>query len=154
MTGKEKCRILRQIRNDIAAKNDLPAFEDTCTHQGECRGTCPKCESEVRSLEKALEKKRALRKRVALAGVSLGLCATLTGCTPEQISMAAKLLRPKPTPDVSITRTMGEVEVEMGEVEMPPEPDIIIEEMGEVPEIIMMPTEDTQDTEDTEDAQI
>ena len=60
MRGKEKCRILKQIRAEIAAQNDIDLVIEECTHKGECRGTCPRCESEVRYLERELEKRRAL----------------------------------------------------------------------------------------------
>ena len=49
-------------------------------HKGECRGTCPRCESEVRYLERELEKRRRLKKAVALAGISAGMTVALSGC--------------------------------------------------------------------------
>ena len=80
MTGKEKCRILKQIRRQIAEENDISLVIEECTHKGECRGTCPRCESEVRYLENELEKRRSLKKKIALAGISAGVVATLSGC--------------------------------------------------------------------------
>ena len=47
MLGKQKCRILKQIRQRIADENDIPYVTRECTFQGECRGTCPRCESEL-----------------------------------------------------------------------------------------------------------
>jgi len=81
MTGKEKCRILKQIREQIAKENDIDLVVAECTHKGECRGTCPRCESEVRYLEEQLEKRRRLRRNVALAGISAGVVASLAGCS-------------------------------------------------------------------------
>ena len=75
MTGKQKCAILRQIRRDIAAKNDISITISECKHQGSCLGTCPKCESEVAELEKALDARRKKGKQVVLAGISAGLIA-------------------------------------------------------------------------------
>ena len=75
MTGKQKCAILRQIRRDIAAKNDISITISECKHQGNCLGTCPKCESEVAELEKALDARRKKGKQVVLAGISAGLIA-------------------------------------------------------------------------------
>jgi len=80
MTGKQKCRILKQIRKQIADANDIQYIIEECSHRGSCRGTCPKCEWEVRMLEKALEKRRLAGKKVALAGISAGFF--LTACSP------------------------------------------------------------------------
>ena len=53
--GKEKCRILKEIRAEIARQNGIAWTVESCAHKGNCRGTCPKCEAEVVALEKALE---------------------------------------------------------------------------------------------------
>ena len=52
--GKEKCRILKEIRAEIARQNGIAWTVESCAHKGNCRGTCPKCEAEVVAL--ALEK--------------------------------------------------------------------------------------------------
>ena len=57
MTGKEKCKILKEIRNRIAYENGIDFASSECTYEGECRGYCPKCDSEVRFLENALKEK-------------------------------------------------------------------------------------------------
>ena len=80
MTGKQKCQILKEIRAEIARQNDISLVIEACTHKGECRGTCPRCESEVRYLEMELEKRRRLKKAVALAGISAGMTVALSGC--------------------------------------------------------------------------
>ena len=80
MTGKQKCKILKEIRRQIAEQNDIRYVIEECTHKGNCRGTCPKCEWEVRMLERELEKRRASGKKVALAGISAGFL--LTSCSP------------------------------------------------------------------------
>ncbi len=83
MTGKQKCAILKEIRRDIAAKNDISIRIEECTHKGECRGTCPRCEAEVRILERALEEKKKRGIKTAVAGISAGLlAASLASCTP------------------------------------------------------------------------
>jgi hypothetical protein len=82
MKGKNKCRILKEIRQKIADENDIPYVTRECTYQGECRGTCPKCEAELRYLERELEKRRSLGKTVAVAAVAAGLSLTLTACVP------------------------------------------------------------------------
>ena len=78
--GKEKCRILKEIRAEIARQNDIEWVVSECKHQGNCKGTCPKCEQEVRQLEKALARREALGKRVAVVGVSASIALSVTGC--------------------------------------------------------------------------
>lgn len=89
MRGKDKCKILKQIRAEIARQNDIDLVVSECTHKGECRGTCPRCESEVRYLEAELEKRRSLRKAVALAGISAGVTIALSGCAMVESAMEA-----------------------------------------------------------------
>ena len=52
--GKEICRILKEIRRQIAKANDIEFVTAECKHKGDCAGTCPKCESEVAYLEEQL----------------------------------------------------------------------------------------------------
>lgn len=81
MTGKEKCKILRRIRREIAAANDIPDRERECTHTGECSGTCPYCEAELRRLEQSLAERRSMGRRIAVVGLSMGLLtANLSSC--------------------------------------------------------------------------
>ena len=68
--GKEKCRILKEIRTRIAAANDIEWVVSECRHQGNCKGTCPRCEAELRQLEEALAHREALGKKVAVVGIS------------------------------------------------------------------------------------
>ena len=85
MKGKDKCRILKQIRKKIADENDIPYIIEECPHKGECKGTCPKCEAEVRQMEEALSLRRRLGKGVAIAGIAAGVMATATACTPQDV---------------------------------------------------------------------
>ncbi len=78
--GKEKCRILKQIRAEIARQNDIEWVVSECKHKGDCRGTCPKCEYEVRQLEEALARREALGKKVAVVGISAGIALSVSGC--------------------------------------------------------------------------
>ena len=87
MNGKNRCRILKDIRKKIAEENDIEYITTECKYQGDCPGTCPKCESEVRYLERELERKRGLGKRVAIAGIAVGVTATATGCTSDIFSL-------------------------------------------------------------------
>ena len=57
MKGKERCKILKEIRREIAEKNEIEFVTSECKHKGDCLGTCPKCEAELRYPERELEKR-------------------------------------------------------------------------------------------------
>ena len=120
MTGKEKCKILKQIRRDIAEKNDISMRIEECPYQGECKGTCPKCEEEVRQLERELEKRRKAGLQTAVAGVSAGLlCVQLSSCALP-FSEVQKLEGEMPAPaNNGSSELIGETVVEMGEIAVP-----------------------------------
>jgi len=83
--GKQICRILKDIRVRIAEENDIEFITSECTHKGDCAGTCPKCEAEVRYLESQLARRRASGRTMRLAGISLGIAAVapaLASCEP------------------------------------------------------------------------
>lgn len=71
--GKRKCRILKEIRRRIAEANDIRLVTEECSYKGSCRGTCPRCEAEVRYLEGQLHDRRLSGRAVAIAGVSAGM---------------------------------------------------------------------------------
>ncbi len=127
--GKEKCRILKQIRAEIARENDIEWVVSECKHKGNCKGTCPKCEQEVRQLEAALAKREALGKTVAVVGISASIALSVTGCvnpfpqTTDGVPMGDVM--PPETEDQTAcdTAIQGvEVETEMGALIVPGEP--------------------------------
>ena len=73
--GKHICETLKAIRSEIASANEIDYNPAECTHEGDCAGTCPKCESETRWLEKQLRARQALGKAVTIAGLSVALGA-------------------------------------------------------------------------------
>ena len=77
--GKTICGVLKTIRKQLADANEIKYEPRECHHQGECRGTCPACEAEVRYIERQLDIRRQLGKAVAIVGISAGLSA-LSGC--------------------------------------------------------------------------
>ncbi len=85
MKGKAKCKALKEIRRQIAESNDIPYVVSQCTYQGDCKGTCPKCEAELKYLERELAIRQSLGKAVAVTGISVGVCASLTACTAEDL---------------------------------------------------------------------
>ena len=78
--GKQTCKILKEIRKQIAEENDIELVVSECTYQGNCKGTCPKCEAEVRYLERELEKRQRMGKAAVFAGMSLGTLFAATSC--------------------------------------------------------------------------
>ncbi|MBQ7489396.1 MAG: hypothetical protein IJT51_02620 [Bacteroidales bacterium] len=82
--GKQTCEYLKSVRRKVAMENDIPLVERECTHEGDCRGTCPYCEAEVRYLEKELRKRSQLGKAVTVAGIALGSLA-MTSCQPQVV---------------------------------------------------------------------
>ena len=80
MTGKDKCKILKQIRQKIANENEIPYITSECKHQGNCAGTCPKCEEELQMLEKELNKRQSMGKRVTVAGIAAALVVSTSAC--------------------------------------------------------------------------
>lgn len=82
MRGKAKCKILKEIRRRIANENEIPFVTRECGFQGECKGTCPKCEAELRYLEEQMENRRRLGKLVTVSALSLSLAVGTTACEP------------------------------------------------------------------------
>ena len=129
MLGKQKCKILKEIRQKIADENDIPYVTKECTHQGDCKGTCPRCESELRYLEQQLAARRALGKRVTVAALCAGMVFGASGCAPfarkpaptpavEELSGAMPYDEPVPTPAEA-------PELETGEVLPPEDPEVL-----------------------------
>jgi periplasmic protein TonB len=82
--GKITCDVLKEIRKQIASENKIEYHTHDCTFEGECRGTCPACESEVQYLENEIVKRKYLGKAVVVAGLSVGLLGTFTSCTIKE----------------------------------------------------------------------
>lgn len=69
--GKQTCKILKEIRRQIAEANDIEFVTSECRYKGDCLGTCPKCEAEVRYLEQQLHS-RSLAGKGRCAGRDFG----------------------------------------------------------------------------------
>ncbi len=57
--GKAKCEVLKEIRKQIAAANNIEYNTTECKFQGECSGTCPRCEQELAYLTEEIRKRKA-----------------------------------------------------------------------------------------------
>jgi len=71
--GKQKCMTLKAIRRSIAEANGISYAPAECHDEGDCKGTCPQCEAEVRYLERQLDLRRAAGRAVTLVGLSAGM---------------------------------------------------------------------------------
>ena len=76
--GKKTCETLKSIRKQIADANDIPYEPRVCTHKGDCMGTCPACESEMRYIENQLNIRKMAGKAVKIVG--LATVMTLAAC--------------------------------------------------------------------------
>ena len=86
--GKRTCKILKEIRRQIAEANDIEYVVEECQYKGDCLGTCPKCEAEVRYLEEQLHQRQLLGKAAMVAGISAGLL-TLGSCGNEMYAQVS-----------------------------------------------------------------
>ena len=123
--GKQTCKILKEIRKQIAAENDIEFVTSECTYKGDCKGTCPKCEAEVRYLERELEKRQRMGKAAIFAGMTIGTAITAAGCGPLVQPNAGMPMDPNDT--VVVTDTVRNDSVDEpflleGDV-LAPEPD-------------------------------
>ena len=100
--GKQTCKILKEIRRQIAEANGIEFATSECRYKGDCLGTCPKCEAEVRYLEQQLHVRSLTGKAVVLAGISAASLAMLMPISTEaQIPTDIKI-----SPTDSITATI------------------------------------------------
>lgn len=116
MKGKSKCKILKDIRKQIAKENDIEFVTNECNYKGDCLGTCPKCEAEVRYLESELEKRKSAGKKIAVAGIAAAFALSAASCDIDEIINSA-LGTTAGVPDAEISR---ETETVGGQI-LPPE---------------------------------
>lgn len=117
MNGKNKCKILKDIRRQIAQDNEIEYITSECKFQGECSGTCPKCEAELRYLEDELRKRQAMGKAIAIVGLAATLMAGTVGCDAPPASTIQGMMAP---PSESETAAPESTDLpDMGEVVVP-----------------------------------
>ena len=77
--GKSVCNVLKGVRKAVADANGIKYEPAECGFEGECRGTCPACEAEVRYIERELKLRRLAGRAVTVAGIALG-AAVFSAC--------------------------------------------------------------------------
>lgn len=113
--GKRVCDSLKQVRKQIAEANDISYEVTECKHQGNCRGTCPKCEAELRFIENQLSLRRAAGIAVTVVGLSLGIATTFSACTVPQKTKVTDA----PEPDNKVVNEVDEITMLEGDVCIP-----------------------------------
>jgi len=79
--GKSTCKLLKDIRQQIADANGISYQPKECHHKGDCAGTCPACEEEIRYLERELKARKGNGFGMKVAGIAAGICATVMPLT-------------------------------------------------------------------------
>lgn len=100
--GKQTCKILKEIRRQIAKANDIEYITAECQYYGDCLGTCPKCEAEVRYLEEQLVQRKATGKAIVLFGVT-----TMMAITPGVNTQTLSAQEKAPAPNISIDLSLN-----------------------------------------------
>ena len=86
--GKKTCETLKSIRKQIADANEIPYEPRVCTHKGDCKGTCPACESEMRYIENQLNIRKMAGKAVKIVGLAtvMTLASSVAASNETEIS--------------------------------------------------------------------
>ena len=79
--GKSTCKLLKDIRQQIADANGISYQPKECQHKGDCAGTSPACEEEIRYLERELKARKGNGFGMKVAGIAAGICATVMPMT-------------------------------------------------------------------------
>ena len=105
--GKSTCKLLKDIRQQIADANGISYQPKECHHKGDCAGTCPACEEEIRYLESELKARKGNGFSMKVAGIAAGICATVMPMTA-----AAQGVKPDSTANRPVnTAKKGDVKV-------------------------------------------
>ena len=105
--GKSTCKLLKDIRQQIADANGISYQPKECHHKGDCAGTCPACEEEIRYLERELKARKGNGFGMKVAGIAAGICATVMPMTA-----AAQGVKPDSTSNLPVcTAKKGDVKV-------------------------------------------
>ena len=98
--GKSTCKLLKDIRQQIADANGISYQPKECHYKGDCAGTCPACEEEIRYLERELKARKGNGFGMKVAGIAAGICATVM-----PMSAAAQAVKPDSTANPPVQTT-------------------------------------------------
>lgn len=110
--GKQVCSHLKEIRRQIAKDNDIALDIPECTYQGECSGTCPRCEMELQILEKELTRRSLLGKAAMIAGVTVSLATCQNAMAQEPVSPQKQQMEQTETNVISLKGIITDAKTE------------------------------------------
>ena len=155
--GKHICNTLKSIRLDIARANGITYAPRECHHVGDCAGTCPACESEMRYLEREIARRHNLGKTALVAGVSMGLmsfsatsCNQLSKADNDVLQGEVELVEDS----CATADSTGNEKIESGEIvdttdfQLVPNKGEVVQTLGEVDHINVFGTADHGDIDD------
>ena len=79
--GKDICKALKEVRQQIADANNIHYQPCECHHKGDCSGTCPACEQEIRYIESQLKERSHKGINTKVIGIAASICATMMPLT-------------------------------------------------------------------------
>ena len=79
--GKDICKALKEVRQQIADANNIRYQPCECHHKGDCSGTCPACEQEIRYIESQLKERSHKGINTKVIGLAASICATMMPLT-------------------------------------------------------------------------
>lgn len=114
--GKKTCDQLKAVRQQIADANGIDYKPHECTFEGECRGTCPACEGEMRYIERELQRRQSLGKKIAVVGLAaVGIistevaCENLEGDVPPEGEYPIDTTYVEPTDTIEIAKVLEQI---------------------------------------------
>ena len=136
--GKNICAALKQVRKRVADTNGIVYAPKECHFEGDCNGTCPACEAEVRYLEHQLSLLRKAGKAATVMGVAVGMtmvagCKTSNGnATPTSPQGTGQTNRVETGSNTNPTPTASRTDTSLIKRTEHPDDDLLI--MGDIAE--------------------
>jgi periplasmic protein TonB len=133
--GKAKCELLKEIRSQIAAQNGIDYATSECVFKGDCKGTCPKCEAELKFIENQLFHHKKTGKSILISGITAGIITTMmSSCHEKNMKINAKEIITQDTVLIDLIQNRLDLNHNnLDTVENVTFGEIIIETMGDVP---------------------
>lgn len=78
-TGRQKCDLLRSIRQQLAIEYGLDYTPAECHHVGDCPGTCPVCDAELADLQRQLDERG-----ITEVAEKIDIRSTITTIDPDE----------------------------------------------------------------------
>lgn len=107
--GRIICDELKRVRLELAKANGINYQPTDCSHQEECSGTCPKCESELSELTRQIKEKKNAKvigisplKIVAVAATAAAL--SLASCGNDDLEGDVDVPKGTPTQDTTMNK--------------------------------------------------